>query len=507
MTENQFEQFFKDRLDQYASPVNSEVLDKVFRERAKRKKRPGGKWWLLPLILLVSGGGYFIYLRFSPDNEALRVAVAASSVPENKQTPGSPDSNSNESTTLQENISDRKPTNHQEQLNRTAVFDKPAGKESRIDQSISLSSTLSGEQNSTNHSFPATALKKDSFSDRNYINQSAQKNSYKNTTHRTKEEHGSQAEPYREDKQYSSFRNIFNLAILNTSHLSWTDQFDLYKQIRGLSLSRGNHFPFCIPDCNFPGCPNFKGPRRKDWYIEAFASLDIPSKKLENQSTKSDFVQAKDSTETMLPSYTLGVRISKNITNSWLIKTGLHYSRINERFDYHNENEKRFTTIITIRTIIRGPGDTLIVTDTSFIQQTGTHIRRTYNKYRNIDIPVILSYEVRNPDFTIGVQGGLLFNLRSWYTGDMLDTSMIPMSQTAKNPKTQFRTRIGVGVYAGVSFVKPVSNTWDLFAEPWYRRYLQNQAVADAPFRQNISSWGLQLGVRYKINAGGQRKY
>jgi len=124
--------------------------------------------------------------------------------------------------------------------------------------------------------------------------------------------------------------------------------------------------------------------------------------------------------------------------------------------------------------------------------------------YHPVGIPMIVQNSTR-PGFTIGLNGGLLFNIRSTFKGDMLDTTLVPMSQTAKAPASQIRTNWGLGLYAGVSFVKPVSPVLDLFAEPWYRVYLKNVATDDAPFQQKMSAWGLQLGIRYKFNNGGQR--
>jgi opacity protein-like surface antigen len=261
---------------------------------------------------------------------------------------------------------------------------------------------------------------------------------------------------------------------------------------------------FCIPPCGIPGCPDFRE-YRNDWYLEAFGSVDMPFKSLQANDLKTDFLPHKDSTERMLVSYSAGLRVSKNLTNNLLLKTGFHYSQINERFDYKNESEKKIVTVITIRTVIRGPGDTLLVRDTSQVETVGVRIKRTYNKYRNIDIPLILSWELRKPDFTIGINGGLLFNIRSTFQGDMLDTSLVPMSQTAKAPSSQIRTNWGLGLYAGVSFIKPVSPVMDVFAEPWYRVYLKNAAADAAPFQQRMSAWGLQVGIRYKFNNSGQR--
>ncbi len=197
--------------------------------------------------------------------------------------------------------------------------------------------------------------------------------------------------------------------------------------------------------------------------------------------------------------------MSKNISDAWLIKTGFHFSQFNESFQYRNEHERRITTVVTIRTIVRAPGDTVYISDSSQVEVTGVRIKKTNNRYRNLDIPLLVSYEVRNPGLTIAVQGGTIFNLRSSFHGDMLDTTGLPMSQTGKDPASQFNNSLGFGIYAGASVIKSVATDLDVFAEPYYRRYLNNQASAAAPFEQYLSNWGVLFGLRYKLNAGRQR--
>jgi hypothetical protein len=253
-----------------------------------------------------------------------------------------------------------------------------------------------------------------------------------------------------------------------------------------------------------PGCPDF-GNGRNDWYLEVFGALDFPHKKLQATFGKSDFVERKDSSEKFTLSYSAGFRISKNISPSWLIKSGVHFTQFNENFQYRNEHERRITTVITIRTIVRAPGDTLFISDSTQVEVVGVRIKKTHNRYRNIDIPLLVSYEVRNPGLTFAFQLGTIFNLKSSFHGDMLDTTGFPLSQSGKDPASQFNNSLGFGIYAGASIIKSVATDLDVFAEPYYRRYLNNQASADAPFEQYLSNWGVQFGIRYKLNRGVQR--
>jgi hypothetical protein len=289
----------------------------------------------------------------------------------------------------------------------------------------------------------------------------------------------------------------------NSGHISFSLPplfLPVEENIADAAYDKIKNAPLLIPEC-----PNVNYNSRNDWYLELFGALDFPTKKIENSYAKSGFTEKKDSTEKFLLSWSAGMRISRNISNSWLVKTGFHFSQFNERFEYRNEQERRITTVVTIRTIIRAPGDTLFITDSSQVEVTGIRIKKTTNRYRNLDIPLLLSYEVRNPGLTVSIQGGTIFNLRSTFKGDMLDTTGLPLSQSGKDPASQFNNSLGFGIYAGASVIKSIGTEFEIFAEPYYRRYLNNQASASAPFKQYLSNWGVQIGVRYKLNRGGQR--
>jgi len=477
MTDKMMNDLFRDKLERHASEVPTGSFERVMAARDRKKRRPAGYWYLLPAALLI-GGGIFWNARHSVRTEHPAV--------------GQPQARSEEAIL---NALRPVPAIAQDDGNKiaaTEVTNASNTKSSATDKTFTLRSIPAGS-----HSTDATKLGKLSAKDK-MIRPDGKKNSMalpaKNGADGTTMNHDGDAT----DAAPSTLLTNLSFPPLRTAL-----NHGMNPQL-AFSPNMASTQRFCIPPCGIPGCPDFRE-YRNDWYIEAFGSADMPFKSLMNTRGKSDFLPHKDSTEHMLVSYSAGLRVSKNLTNNLLLKTGFHYSQINERFDYKNESEKKIVTVITIRTVIRGPGDTLLVRDTSQVETVGVRIKRTYNKYRNIDIPLILSWELRKPDFTIGLNGGLLFNIRSTFKGDMLDTTLVPMSQTAKAPASQIRTNWGLGLYAGVSFVKPVSPVLDLFAEPWYRVYLKNVATDDAPFQQKMSAWGLQLGIRYKFNNGGQR--
>lgn len=246
-------------------------------------------------------------------------------------------------------------------------------------------------------------------------------------------------------------------------------------------------------------CPTDRKMRNTDWDLEVFISPDIPFKTVTNNTATTQLLSRKDSSESLRPGFTAGFRIVKPLNDHFSIKTGLHYSQINERFTYRTENETRTTTVVSVRAIIRAPGDTLLVRDTSTLTQIGFKTNTVKNRFRSLDIPILASYQVGNDDLRIGLTAGAIINLSSWYQGVMLDSSL---STVALNKETNmaYRRNIGLGLYAGISVTKRINYNTHLFFEPYFRYNLSNMTTPEASFNQRFSIGGLMMGFRFNLN-------
>jgi hypothetical protein len=251
-------------------------------------------------------------------------------------------------------------------------------------------------------------------------------------------------------------------------------------------------------------CPTAKGPRKNELFVEIYGSPDYVQKTTSPTNYGNlSYLKRKDSLETMRGSYTAGVRLSKTLGDHFLIKGGVQYTQVNERFDYRNENERRIVTVVTIRTIIRNPGDTITVRDTSMIEQVGTRVKTTYNRYRSIDVPILIGYEWGGDKFRASINAGLILNTYSWQQGETLDTNYIPV---AFNSKTTigFKQNIGLGLYAGISLNKKIGTDTELFFEPYFRHNLSNMTKTRSAFNQRFNAAGLTIGIRYRLASFGQ---
>ncbi|MES2329237.1 MAG: hypothetical protein V4539_06500 [Bacteroidota bacterium] len=246
-------------------------------------------------------------------------------------------------------------------------------------------------------------------------------------------------------------------------------------------------------------CPSDKGGNR-DWFVELYASPDIAMRSVTNGTASSLYMQKKDSSEAMQIGYSAGVRLVKPITDNILLKAGLNYSQVNQKYVYRTENEVKTTTVVSVRTIIRAPGDTVIVRDTSILQTVGFKNNTVSNRFRSFDIPVTIGYQFGDDDLKFGINAGVVLNISSWYQGVMLDTSLavVPLNKSGNGV---YKTNIGMGLYGSVSVVKRLSEGMHLFVEPYFRYNLSDMTTPQAGFKQKINIGGLAVGLRFNLNS------
>jgi hypothetical protein len=246
-------------------------------------------------------------------------------------------------------------------------------------------------------------------------------------------------------------------------------------------------------------CPADKN-RNTDWFLEAYASPDIAFRSLTNNTASQTYLLRKDSSESMRVGYTAGIRLVKPINDNILVKAGVQYTQMNQKYVYRTENEVKTITVVSTRTIIRAPGDTVIVRDTSVLQQIGFKNNTVINRFRTIDVPVMVGYQFGNEDLKIGINAGVVFNLSSSYQGVQLDSSLATVPITKGSSNMVYKSNIGMGLVGSVSLVKKLSDDLHIFAEPYFRYNLSNMTTPNAPYNQKFSLGGIAVGVRLNLN-------
>jgi hypothetical protein len=475
MTDNQFDNFFREKLRDHTAPVPVGLWEKI---RPEKEKRPKGFFLrkingtgLMVAALLV--GTVIIGLH----TYQYRSSVPAADVALNKPTTNS---NTNTNPNLNNSTSEKNSTLPPSKSNTIISTDSMIEVESdptnivvKNEVVVATNKETTTKEIAMNH---ATPIVDRSFNLSASNDQFTISNDYTSEAINYVTAHVNQEALYFNPPSFSSANGKINKNLAANGH----DKF-----IKSTIIV----------------CPTIRGRSNfnSDWGLEMFASPDYSIKSVSNVSASQQYLDKKDSSEQMQIGYSAGIRLVKPLNEHILLKTGFQYSQMNQKFSYRNENEIKTTTVITTRTIIRSPGDTVHVTDTSTLQQIGYSIKTIHNHYRSIDIPLTLGYQFGNEDLSIGINAGVIFNISSWYQGEILDTSLasVPISKVSSSI---YKSNIGMGLYSSISVLKRVNENTQLFFEPYFRYNLSNMTNSQSPYNQKFQVGGLAIGLRFSLN-------
>ena len=253
------------------------------------------------------------------------------------------------------------------------------------------------------------------------------------------------------------------------------------------------------------GCPTLEqnaAGNKKYWELYAGPDHIFNNYRTLGDTASVNYLQRRKASTTMTSAYSAGIRYTRVFDNGMSARIGVNYSQRNERFNYVNPNELKFITVITRRVVVRAPGDTLYFSDTLQYQQSGTHVKTTYNHYRNIDIPVVIGYELGNGRIHTNINAGVIINVYSWYKGDILDTTYQPVTITTGKGTSnyQYKTNIGVGFLGSVSLYYKLNSTIHLLLEPYFRYNLSPVSKENLNLQQKYHTIGLRTGIRVDLH-------
>ncbi|MEI8075313.1 MAG: hypothetical protein WCH78_11245 [Bacteroidota bacterium] len=456
MTDNQFDNFFREKLRDHTAPVPDGLWEKIHPEKEKRPKgfflpKINGTGLMVAALLV----GTVIVGLLTYQHQSSVPAEASALSQSKKQTNSSNKSNSN--STLNNST-----LNNTTSVNNSTLNPVPNNTVITIDSTIEIveDPAIHFVKNTAAAETPIPFVSREnSTDDINYVNAHID--------------------------QQSLFFNP-------ESAFSITGKVNK-------NLAANGHDKFI--KSNIIICPTIRGRSsiNSDWGFELFVSPDYSFKTVSNVTASQDYLNKKDSSEQMQIGYSAGFRLVKPLNDRLSLKAGFQYSQMNQKFTYRNENEIKTTTVITTRSIIRSPGDTVLVSDTSTLQQIGYSVKTINNHYRSIDIPLTVGYQFGNDDLSVGINAGVIFNVSSWYQGEILDTSLasVPISKVSNSI---YKSNIGMGLYSSISVLKRINENTQLFFEPYFRYNLSNMTNSQSPYNQKFHVGGLAIGLRFSLN-------
>lgn len=479
MTDNQFDNFFREKLKNHTAPVPEGLWEKIRPEKEKRPKGfflPKIKGAGLMLAALLVGSVLIGLFTYQQQNSV--PATDAATLNQNKtNTTNNPSSNLNnnpseKTSTLAPVFNNTIPTKEPNNDLSTAATGTPVMQKNSESQNatLDLNQTNAAAFSNANKMLEVPVVSNNSvFENRSAVSSN---NAFDEPNYVAA--HVKQGAPF-------FFETV-----------SKTGTVQKYLAANGHDKFIKSTIIICPTDRN-------KSSFNSDWGLEVFASPDYSFKSVTNVSASQQYLNKKDSSEQMQIGYTAGFRLVKPLNKNLLLKTGFQYSQMNQKFSYRNENEIKTTTVITTRSIIRSPGDTIIVTDTSTLQQVGYSVKTIHNRFRSIDIPLTLGYQFGNDDLSIGINAGVIFNLSAWYQGEILDTSLASVSMN-KVSNDIYKSKLGMGLYSSISVLKRINENTQLFFEPYFRYNLSDMTNGQSPYNQRFHVGGLAVGLRFSLN-------
>jgi hypothetical protein len=272
----------------------------------------------------------------------------------------------------------------------------------------------------------------------------------------------------------------------------YNDDNIINRQIFNASLLKSSYFnpglePKKLPTSQFIPCPevekNAAGSKR---YIEVYAGPDYIFRSL-SDTPNSVYLQQRKASVKYLFAYSAGIRYTKVFGSGMSFRTGLNYSQINEQFT--SENGRVVQNIY----IINSNGDT-----TGTYLQSGTLYKTSTNKYKSIDIPISVGYELGNGRMHSNLNMGVMINIHSSQKGFVLDKNNVAVDITSGKSSSvyQYKTRAGISFIGAASVYYKLNESLHLMAEPYIRLSLSPATKAEISFKEKFHTAGIRLGIR-----------
>jgi len=241
-----------------------------------------------------------------------------------------------------------------------------------------------------------------------------------------------------------------------------------------------------------PGCPTMeKNSAGNKKYFEIYGGIDYAIRSLKDTGNSAYLQKRKESTR-FTSAYSAGLRYTRVFKNAMSVRMGVNYSQINEKFTYSQGG------LVQITYIIDANGDT-----TGSYITTGTRYKTTHNKYRSIDIPLVVGYELGNGRLHANINAGAVINVYSWQRGEVLDTSYRPVNiSTGKGSSPyQFKTNAGVGFVGAVSVYYKLNDRFHVMVEPYYRHnFSPMNKDENLTIKQKYNTIGVKAGIRLDLH-------
>ena len=238
---------------------------------------------------------------------------------------------------------------------------------------------------------------------------------------------------------------------------------------------------YAVPDvkCAWEG-------RKWFFYTDLLVSLDIPNRTLTDNTiadNAQELIEARNTTETLGLSSSAGMRFTATHRNGFAFRTGLIYSQINENFSKLDGYKVEYTVV---------DGDTLDV------QYNPIYVHRN-NRYKMLDIPLLVGFEIDTEKYNLGINAGTYLNLLFDQSGLAYELRNGELEIQDLATTNAFRNQLGLSFYGSLNVNYKLTPALHILFEPYGRYFNNSFTTTDYPVRQEYFTAGLITGLRFKF--------
>lgn len=200
--------------------------------------------------------------------------------------------------------------------------------------------------------------------------------------------------------------------------------------------------------------------------------------------------------------YSYGLNVGFNLSNKWILQTGVEMFQRDLNFDYFAESQNKVLHIDTVVGVVHIPGspDKKVTRYDSTYVNDGKHKKiNSINSTSFIEIPVAFSYRVwSNRNFSIGVNPGLRLGFLQSTTGHSFAKSGALENMNEEGATSTYRS-LNVSADLGLDVECRLTRKLNVFCQPKVRKGFGPLMESGSGFSHNYTTFGIFGGLRMNL--------
>ncbi len=240
--------------------------------------------------------------------------------------------------------------------------------------------------------------------------------------------------------------------------------------------------------------PKLKNPKQYNLATELFFNYGLVNKSL--KSNNQAYLNIRDSLETPMDVISAGLNFRIQHKSNFYLKTGLEYQQINERFENYTTWD---STVIEpnqiIEIIYNMDGTSTNTIGDGLVDESYYSSKKIYNRYRSIELPILIGYSSSEQRLNWFLEGGLALNL--WFKPGGETLSESGHSILLKEDQSYFKSRTGLSLISAIGLSYQLNDRFNLSAAPNFKYQLSSVSSGINPVDQKYLTVGLRMGIGY----------